>query len=379
MSRITSTLDTLKARGEKALVTFITAGDPDLTTSEQLVHSLVEAGADLIELGFPFSDPMADGPTIQLSSERALAAGTTLRGVLDLVGRVRQHSNVPIVLMGYYNPVFTYGPAQFARDAAAAGVDGLLLVDLPPEEAEELHPLLTDAGVDLITLLAPTTGAERTAQLAAASEGFLYYVSMTGVTGSQQVDASAITSAVADIKQMSPVPVAVGFGVSTPEDAKSVAAIADAVVVGSALVKLIAEFSGTPRLQSEVQGLVRQLKAAIWEADVVRGGNSTGWLSWCELGKDKHPVFAAGYLLMRGQASIRYSGDITTRESLRTLGKSAAALAAAFFETSFPGWLKPLAHQTGRLTPGILIKELDKLDKSEVPVKIFHMKPQYLE
>jgi len=263
MSRITSTLNALKARGEKALVTFITAGDPDLKTSEQLVHSLVESGADLIELGFPFSDPMADGPTIQLSSERALAAGTTLRGVLDLVGRVRQHSNVPIVLMGYYNPVFTYGSAQFARDAAAVGVDGLLLVDLPPEEAEELHPLLTAAEIDLITLLAPTTGAERTAQLAAASEGFLYYVSMTGVTGSQQVDASAITSAVADIKQMSPVPVAVGFGVSTPEDAKSVAAIADAVVVGSALVKLIAEFSGTPLLQSEVQGLVRQLKAAI--------------------------------------------------------------------------------------------------------------------
>mgnify|MGYP000958942079 CR=1 FL=1 len=138
MSRIASTLNALKARGEKALVTFITAGDPDLTTSEQLVHSLVEAGADLIELGFPFSDPMADGPTIQLSSERALAAGTTLRGVLDLVGRVRQHSNVPIVLMGYYNPVFTYGPAQFARDAAAAGVEfvheraalGQLVLDL---------------------------------------------------------------------------------------------------------------------------------------------------------------------------------------------------------------------------------------------------------
>ena len=263
MSNIASTLNALKERGEKALVTFITAGDPDLTTSEQLVHTLVESGADLIELGFPFSDPMADGPTIQLASERALEVGTTLRGVLDLVGRVRQHSNVPIVLMGYYNPVFCFGSAQFARDAASAGVDGLLLVDLPPEEAEELHPLLADAGVDLITLLAPTTGEQRTAQLAAASEGFLYYVSMTGVTGSQQVDAAAIATAVGKIKEMSPVPVAVGFGVSTPEDAKSVAAIADAVVVGSALVKLIAEFSGTPRLQNEVRDFVRQLKAAI--------------------------------------------------------------------------------------------------------------------
>lgn len=263
MSRIASTLNALKDRGEKALVTFITAGDPDLATSEQLVHSLVESGADLIELGFPFSDPMADGPTIQLASERALAAGTTLNGVLELVGRVRQHSNVPIVLMGYYNPVFTYGPARFARDAAAAGVDGLLLVDLPPEEAEELHPQLAEAGVDLITLLAPTTGEDRTAGLAAASEGFLYYVSMTGVTGSQQVDAAAIASAVGALKEMSPVPVAVGFGVSTPDDARAVAVIADAVVVGSALVKLIAEFSGTPRLLDEVQAFVRQLKAAI--------------------------------------------------------------------------------------------------------------------
>jgi len=263
MSRITSTLNALKNRGEKALVTFITAGDPDLATSEQLVHSLVESGADLIELGFPFSDPMADGPTIQLASERALAAGTTLSGVLELVGRVRQHSNVPIVLMGYYNPVFIYGPARFARDAAAVGVDGLLLVDLPPEEAEELHPQLAEVGVDLITLLAPTTGEDRTAGLAAASEGFLYYVSMTGVTGSQQVDATAIAAAVGALKEMSPVPVAVGFGVSTPEDARAVAEIADAVVVGSALVKLIAEFSGTPRLLDEVQAFVRQLKAAI--------------------------------------------------------------------------------------------------------------------
>ncbi len=211
MSKITSTLNALKERGEKALVTFITAGDPDLATSEQIVHTLVESGVDLIELGFPFSDPMADGPTIQFASERALAAGTTLRGVLDMVARVRLHSNIPIVLMGYYNPVFTYGPGHFARDAAAAGVDGLLLVDLPPEESEELHPLLRDAGVDLITLLAPTTGAERMARLAAGSEGFLYYVSMTGVTGSQQVDAGAISSAVSELKGLAPVPVAVGL------------------------------------------------------------------------------------------------------------------------------------------------------------------------
>ncbi len=263
MSNITNTLNALKERNEKALITFITAGDPDLATSEQIVHTLVESGVDLIELGFPFSDPMADGPTIQFASERALESGTTLRGVLDMVARVRLHSNVPIVLMGYYNPVFCYGSKQFACDAAAAGVDGLLLVDLPPEEAEELHPFLKDAGIDLITLLAPTTGEERSARLAANGEGFLYYVSMTGVTGSQQVDAGAIAVAVNELKVQSPVPVAVGFGVSTPEDAKAVARIADAVVVGSALVKLIAEYSGSSNLLDEVRNFVRQLKAAI--------------------------------------------------------------------------------------------------------------------
>lgn len=263
MSNITPTLNALKARGEKALITFITAGDPDLATSEQIVHTLVESGADLIELGFPFSDPMADGPTIQFASERALESGTTLRGVLDMVARVRQHSNVPILLMGYYNPIFSYGPERFAHDAAVAGIDGLLLVDLPPEEAGELHPFLNKAGIDLITLLAPTTGEKRSAQLAAAGEGFLYYVSMTGVTGSQQVDAGAISAAVKQLKEQSSVPVAVGFGVSTPEDAKAVAKIADAVVVGSALVKLIAKFSGSPSLLDEVRNFVRQLKAAI--------------------------------------------------------------------------------------------------------------------
>jgi len=263
MSNITATLSVLKERDEKALITFITAGDPDLITSEQIVHTLVESGVDLIEIGFPFSDPMADGPTIQLASERALASGTTLRGVLEMVARVRLHSNVPIVLMGYYNPIFCYGPEQFARDAATAGVDGLLLVDLPPEEAEELHPFLKDVGIDLITLMAPTTGAERSARLARDGEGFLYYVSMTGVTGSGQVDAGAIAVAVKNLKEQSPVPVAVGFGVSTPEDAKAVAEIADAVVVGSALVKLIAEFSGSPNLLDEVRNFVRQLKASI--------------------------------------------------------------------------------------------------------------------
>lgn len=263
MSNISTTFRALKEQGKKALVTFITAGDPDLDTSEQIVHTLIESGVDLIELGFPFSDPMADGPTIQFASERALESGTTLRGILDMVARVRQHSNVPIILMGYFNPVFCYGPELFARDAAAAGVDGLLLVDLPPEEAGELHPLLKQAGIDLITLLAPTTGAQRSAQLAAAGEGFLYYVSMTGVTGSKQVDATAIAAAVNELKAQSPIPVAVGFGVSTPADAAAVAGIADAVVVGSALVKLIAEKSASPDLLDAVGTFARSLKKAL--------------------------------------------------------------------------------------------------------------------
>lgn len=263
MSNIAATLNALKERNEKALITFVTAGDPDMETSEKIVHALIEAGVDLIELGFPFSDPMADGPTIQLASERALASGATLRGVLDMVSRVREHSNVPIVLMGYYNPIFSYGAETFAADASKAGVDGLLLVDLPPEETGELQPLLKGAGIDLITLLAPTTGKERSARLAADGQGFLYYVSMTGVTGSQKVDATAIAESVNELKAQSSIPVAVGFGVSTPEDASAVAKIADAVVVGSALVKLIAEHGRSQSLLGEVKRFVQQLKAAI--------------------------------------------------------------------------------------------------------------------
>jgi len=266
MSRIAQTFESLRQRDEKALITFLTAGDPDLATSERVIHALVEAGVDLLELGFPFSDPMADGPTIQAASERALAAGTTLRGVLDLVSRIRQHTNVPIVLMGYYNPVFRYGAAAFCRDAAAAGVDGLLLVDLPPEEAGELHPHLRAAGIDLITLLAPTTPEARMTALARRAEGFLYYVSMTGVTGTQAVDAAAIADAVAGVCRQSPVPVAVGFGVKTPADARAVAAFADAVVVGSALVQVIATHGRSPRLTEEVLSFARVLKQAVVSA-----------------------------------------------------------------------------------------------------------------
>lgn len=266
MNRIQQTLEAVKQRGEKALVPFLTAGDPDMATTVELIHALVEAGADVIELGVPFSDPMADGPTIQAASERALDSGTTVAGVLHIVESVRKRSNVPIVLMGYYNPIFRYGPSRFAVDAAKAGVDGLLLVDLPPEEVGEIHDDLRRNGIDLITLLAPTTPDERIEKLAAVAEGYLYYVSMTGVTGSQQVDATAIESAVCNIQKKSRVPVAVGFGISTSADAAAVGAFADAVVVGSALVKIIEAYGGSSELLPRVKEFISSLKEGIRKA-----------------------------------------------------------------------------------------------------------------
>lgn len=260
MSSIDATLTALKREGQTALVPFLTAGDPDLETTEELIHVLVEAGADMIELGMPFSDPMADGPTIQAASERALLAGTTLTGVLELVARVRQKTNVPIILMGYYNPVFCYGPSAFAAAAATAGVDGLLLVDVPAEEADEIHADLRRNGIDLISLLAPTTPPERMRRLASTGEGYLYYVSMTGVTGTQRVDPEAIENEVKKIQASCSTPVAVGFGITTPADAIAVARFADAVVVGSALVKIIEAHGSGAKLLPEVRTFIRALK-----------------------------------------------------------------------------------------------------------------------
>lgn len=260
MGRIQATFERLKQQGETALIPFITAGDPDLATTEELIHTLVENGADLIELGFPFSDPMADGPTIQAASERALAAGTTLTKVLEMVSRVRQHTNVPLVLMGYYNPLFCYGPERFAADAAAAGVDGLLLVDLPAEESGEVRGCLQQEGISLIQLLAPTTPPPRMQRLVAEAEGFVYFVSMTGVTGASQVDAAAIEEQVRLLQGLSPVPVAVGFGIASPADAAAVGRFADAVVVGSALVKVVEAYGASSELLPRVGSFVRSLK-----------------------------------------------------------------------------------------------------------------------
>jgi len=263
MTRIETVFNDLRQRNEPGLIPFLTAGDPDIETTANLVRTIASAGADLIELGFPFSDPMADGPTIQAASERALAAGATLEKVLQMVGDIRQDCQIPLVLMGYYNPVFRYGVERFAADAAAAGVDGLLLVDLPPEEAAEMTACLKQVGIAMITLLAPTTPKERMRKLAADAEGYLYYVSMTGVTGTQKVNPDDIRDAVEELKGMSDVPVGVGFGITTPEDAAAVGRFADGVVVGSALVKIIEQYGSSSELLPKVQGFIESLKGGL--------------------------------------------------------------------------------------------------------------------
>jgi len=263
MSRIEKVFAQLAAENRPGLIPFITAGDPDLKTSTELVRTLAASGADVVELGFPFSDPMADGPTIQAASERALAAGASLEGVLKLVAEVRRDCQVPLVLMGYFNPVYRYGVERFAADAAAAGVDGLLLVDLPPEEADEILPALKKHGIDMITLLAPTTPPERMKRLAEQGSGYLYYVSMTGVTGTKRLDPEDIRQAVSEVRALSPIPVGVGFGITNAADAATVGSYADAVVVGSALVKVIDEFGQSAELQQRVADFVFELRKGL--------------------------------------------------------------------------------------------------------------------
>jgi tryptophan synthase alpha chain len=247
MGRIDQAFTGMRRRKRKALVTFITAGDPDLATTARLIPLLEKSGADIIELGVPFSDPMADGPTIQLASERALAAGTTLEGILETVRKVRLETQVPLVLMGYYNPVLQYGPERFLNDAAQAGVDGILLVDLPPEEAAGFRKIAVAAGITMIFLLTPTSDEARLKRVFRMGGGFIYYVSVTGVTGVRKQVEISVAERVAEIRTRTQLPVVVGFGVSTPEQAGQIASFADGVVVGSALVKLF-ETSGGAEL-----------------------------------------------------------------------------------------------------------------------------------
>ena len=260
MSRIAERFRALRGRGEKALIPFVTAGDPDLATTEALLSALALAGADVIELGVPFSDPMAEGPTIQRASERALKSGASLRKVLQLVGRLRASVDVPIVLMGYANNFLAMGEQEFAAAAAGVGVDGLIAVDLPPEEGETLHDALRARGVDPILLAAPTTQPERLEMLAKRTGGFLYFVSLTGTTGARQALSESLEREVRAVRAVSDVPVCVGFGVSTPEHAARIAAFADGVVVGSAVVERIERASSRDAAIEAVSAFVEELK-----------------------------------------------------------------------------------------------------------------------
>jgi tryptophan synthase alpha chain len=272
MSRIAARFAALKKEGRGALVTFLTGFDPDRATSLKILRGLPAAGADVIEIGVPFTDPMADGPSIQKAGQRGLKAGATVPGILDLVRDVRATEwDTPIVLMGYYNPMLAYGVARFCADAAAAGVDGLIVVDVPPEEADEIEPHARAAGLDLIRLIAPTTDAARLPRVLGATTGFIYYVSITGITGTRSADYGSLAPAVAALKRHTDLPVAIGFGIRSPEQAATAASVADGAVVGTALVDTLAatldaEGRATadtaPKVLAQVRGLSQAIRAA---------------------------------------------------------------------------------------------------------------------
>jgi tryptophan synthase alpha chain len=267
-ARIDARFAALKREGRAAFVSYVMAGDPDAATALAILKGLPGAGADLIELGFPFSDPMAEGPPIQRAALRALDKGMTLAGTLDLVRGFRAgDQTTPIVLMGYTNPLVTWGYGAFARDAAEAGVDGLIVVDLPPEEATPLADALDAAGVSLIRLATPTTDDARLKVVVRRTSGFVYYVSVAGVTGVKEADAATVAPHVERVRKASGLPVAVGFGIKTPERASAIAQVADAVVVGSALVDEVAEAirmneDVTARVLSKVNSLAKAVRSA---------------------------------------------------------------------------------------------------------------------
>lgn len=268
-TRIDRRFKALKAEGRAGLVTFITAGDPDLATSHAILRGLPAAGADVIELGMPFSDPMADGPAIQASSLRALKAGQRMTKTLDMVREFRKSDDVtPIVLMGYYNPIYVYGNARFLADAVDAGVDGLIVVDVPPEADDELCLPAVAAGLNFIRLATPTTDAKRLPAVLANTSGFVYYVSITGITGSQSADAAAVAAELERIRRSTSLPIAVGFGIKNAADVAAMAKFADGVVVGSAIVteiekSLDADQRGTGDTIDRVLNLVKGLAGAL--------------------------------------------------------------------------------------------------------------------
>ena len=263
MGRIAEKFNALRGKNQKALIVYLTAGDPSLAATRDLIFGLEKAGVDILEIGVPFSDPTADGPVIQEASQRALKTGTTLESVLALVAEVRKSSQIPIVLFGYFNPIFVYGVSKFAKDAQRAGVDGVLVVDLPREEAQELRVYTDAAGLDFISLVAPTTGKERLKKIVQSATGFLYYISITGVTGTAAPKIADIEKEMEKIRKLTQLPVAVGFGISTPAQAKEIAACADGVVIGSAVVRLIDENKDNRELVAIVGGYVSEIKNAL--------------------------------------------------------------------------------------------------------------------
>ncbi len=265
MSRIAERFKVLRQEGRRALIPYITAGDPENWVTVPLMHALVKSGADVLELGVPFSDPMADGPVIQRAAERALQHKLSLVQVLGMVKEFRiKDRSTPVVLMGYLNPVEVMGYAHFAEAAAAAGVDGVLTVDLPPEEAQELNAELRKHGLDEIFLLAPTSPAERIKLITKAASGFIYYVSLRGVTGASHLNLEEVAARLKAIRAHTDLPVGVGFGISTPEAAAEVAGIADAVIVGSAIVRRMEEFARQPdKILAEVPAFLAQLRTAM--------------------------------------------------------------------------------------------------------------------
>jgi tryptophan synthase alpha chain len=263
MSRIATTFNALKQRGRKALIPFVTAGDPDPSITVPLMHAMVAAGADIIELGVPFSDPMADGPTIQRASERALKYGTGLKDVLAMVTEFRkQNSTTPVVLMGYANPIEAMGYEKFAADAAQAGVDGVLTVDYPPEECGDFVAQVTRHGIDPIFLLSPTTPEKRYVEMAKLARGFVYYVSLKGVTGAGNLDLTEVARRIPKIKAHCNLPVGVGFGIRDAEAARTVASFADAVVIGSRIVQEV-ESSPKDKLLENISTFLKGIRAAM--------------------------------------------------------------------------------------------------------------------
>ena len=265
MSRLAACFENLRAAGRKALIPYVTAGDPEPGVTVPLMHAMVAAGADILELGVPFSDPMAEGPVIQRAMERALEYDVSLEDVLEMVRSFRKtDANTPVVLMGYLNPVEVKGYAEFAREAADAGVDGVLLVDMPPEEAGELRAALREHELDMIFLVAPTTDDARIQAITAAGGGFIYYVSLKGVTGAGHLDIGGVEEHVARIRRQTELPIGVGFGIKDAGSAARIAGVADAVVVGSALVRRIEENVGSADdINAAVAGLLGEMRAAM--------------------------------------------------------------------------------------------------------------------